>query len=98
LAFVRQYPLHPYPLLAKALALTWMQSAIRGFDADSRIAELAIGDGTFSRQLFGTRGRITGLDLSPYSLSKAKVMPHVARAVVADAMEPPLADHYFDLL
>jgi methyltransferase family protein len=97
--FVEQYPLHLYPIVAKALELAYLKDSLsRVLTKDSKVLEVAIGDGTLSKHVFGAGRQITGVDLSPYSLSKAVPMPHVRRAVVGDGLNPPFRLGAFDLL
>lgn len=97
--FVDQYPLHLYPVVAKSLELAFLKARIDKLVAGStRALELAVGDGTLSRRVFGPAQTITGLDLSPLDLVKAQRFPHVQRAVVGDALNPPFAPGSFDLL
>jgi uncharacterized protein YbaR (Trm112 family) len=62
------------------------------------VIEVAIGEGTLSARVFGTRKRVTGLDLNPQSLVKAARLPHVERAIVSDGLQPPVRNGAFDVL
>jgi hypothetical protein len=97
--FIEQYPLHPYPILAKSLELAHLLRELpeHALAAD-RILELAIGDGTLSRHVFPMESRVVGADIAPVSLRFAARMPHVASAIVCDCLDPPFADGSFDLL
>jgi len=97
---VTQYPLHLYPVVAKALELAYLRSRLAALsDRPSRILEIAIGEGTLSARVFGAGApSVTGIDLNPYSLHKASRLPHVARAIVADGLNPPVRPGTFDLL
>jgi len=98
-AFIRQYPLHLYPILAKALELAYLKERLAAEAAgDSCVLEVGIGEGTLSARLFGGGLRVTGIDLNPYSLLKASTLPHVARAIVGDGLDPPIHPGTFDLL
>jgi hypothetical protein len=97
--FVDQYPLHLYPILAKSLELACLRTVIAPLArSGDRIAEIAVGDGTLSAQVFNAGQRVTALDLSPYSLSKAARRTHIAQAVICDGLNPPLRRGAFDLL
>ena len=97
--FVRQYPFHFYPLLCKTLELVYLRQSLAELATGAtRVVELAIGDGTLSSKIYPEGVRIVALDISPYSLRSSAKMPHVARAVIADCLAPPLADGSFDLL
>jgi SAM-dependent methyltransferase len=62
------------------------------------VLEIAVGEGTFSRRLFGDTHSITAVDLSPYSLVKAVHLPHISQAVICDGLNPPFAAGSYDLL
>ena len=97
--FIEQYPFHLYPVVAKSLELAYLREQLRRLEPKTRrIVEIAIGDGTFSARLFPAGSSVTGLELNPYSLVKALRFPHVARAIVADGLNPPLRAGAFDLL
>ena len=97
--FVEQYPLHLYPILAKAFEQAYLKEALSDVLAgNGKVLEVAVGDGTLSKHLFGPGQSITALDLNPYSLSKALRLPHVGRAVIADGLNPPFSQGAFDLL
>jgi ubiquinone/menaquinone biosynthesis C-methylase UbiE len=96
---VEQYPMHLYPLVAKALELAYMKKRLASIlREDSRVVEVAIGEGTLSARIFSESHQITGLDLNPHSLAKAARLPHVARAIVGDGLHPPIRAGAFDLL
>jgi hypothetical protein len=85
--------------VAKALELAYLKSRLATLSGNpSRILEVAIGEGTLSARVFGGGGPVTGIDLNPYSLHKASTLPHVARAIVADGLNPPIRPGTFDLL
>jgi ubiquinone/menaquinone biosynthesis C-methylase UbiE len=97
--FVAQYPLHPYPILAKTLELAYLLRELPSqARAAERILELAIGDGSLSRHVFPAGSRVLGADIAPNSLRFAAKMPHVRRAVVCDCLDPPFSGGAFDLL
>ena len=97
--FVRQYPMHLYPVVAKALELAYLREALPRLAPDAKhIAEIAIGEGTLSARLFDGDRRVVGVDLNPYSLKKATLLPHVKTAVIGDGLNPPLVRGAFDLL
>jgi hypothetical protein len=95
----RQYPLHLYPVVAKALELAYLTTALAPVVGDrTAVLEIAIGEGTLSSRVFGERRRVTGLDLNPHSLVNAARMPHVASAIVGDGLHPPVRAGAFDLV
>lgn len=97
--FAEQYPLHLYPLVAKAFELACLRDCLRRVSTrDSHVVEVAIGEGSFSREVFEAGRQVTGLDLNPYSLSRAARLPHVRLAVVCDALDLPLAAGSADVL
>ncbi len=94
-----QYPMHPYPIVAKALELAYLTEKIPDLHAGQRkVLEVAIGEGTLSARLWPDVEHLTGLDLNPYSLAKAAHLPHVTRAVVGDGLNPPVRPGAFDVL
>jgi SAM-dependent methyltransferase len=96
---ISQYPMHLYPVLAKAGEFAFLESRLSAAVArGDRILEVAIGDGSFSQRLFPPTASVIGLDLNPYSLCKAVGMRHVERAVIADCTNPPVRPGAFDLL
>jgi hypothetical protein len=96
---VEQYPMHLYPLVAKALELAYVNRRLNAIlKPESRVLEIAIGEGTLSARLFTGRARVTGVDLNPHSLAKAARLPHVERAIVGDGLHPPVRPGAFDLL
>ena len=98
-SFVEQYPMHLYPLVAKALELAYVNRRLDSLlRQDSSIVEVAIGEGTLSARIFNESHRVTGLDLNPHSLAKAAKLPHVGRAIVSDGLHPPIHPGAFDLL
>jgi ubiquinone/menaquinone biosynthesis C-methylase UbiE len=98
-SFVDQYPLHLYPLVAKALELAYLKKRLAGLlDEQMKVVEVAIGEGTLSARLFKPEPRVTALDLNPYSLVKALKLGHVDRAIVCDGLHPPLQKGSYDLL
>jgi hypothetical protein len=97
--FIRQYPLHPYAVLAKSFELAYLLRQLPAhLEHAGRVVEVAIGDGTLSRQIFPPDARIVAADIAPYNLRFAAAMPHVHRAVVCDCLQPPLGEGSFDLL
>ena len=98
-AFVEQYPLHLYPVVAKALELAYLKNRLtRLVDGTVKVVEVAVGEGTLSARLFPKGVTITALDLNPYSLVKTLRFPHIGQAVVCDGLNPPLRPGAFDLL
>jgi Methyltransferase domain len=98
-AFVEQYPLHLYPILAKAFEAAYLDRFIPELLADSpRVLEIAIGDGTLSQRVFPADAQVVGLDIEPYVLRHAVSKPHVRRAVVCDCLSPPVAAGTFEVL
>lgn len=97
--FASQYPLHPYPIIAKSLELAYLSEQLSGLvRPEHRVLEVAIGDGTLSSRVFKPDRGITALDLNPYSLVKAVGLSHVDRAIVCDGLAPPIKPGTFDLL
>lgn len=97
--FVEQYPMHLYPVVAKALELAYVKKRLAALlREDSAIVEVAIGEGTLSARIFDERHQVAGLDLNPHSLAQAAKLPHVARAIVSDGLHPPFHTGAFDLL
>ena len=99
-SLVEQYPMHFYPVVAKALELAYVKRRLDAvLDGERRVLEIAIGEGTLSARMFaGRASRVTGLDLNPHSLAKAARLPHVERAIVGDGLHPPVGAGAFDLL
>ncbi len=98
-SLVEQYPMHLYPLVAKALELAYVNDRLNTIlEPESRVLEIAIGEGTLSARIFGERKCVTGLDLNPHSLAKAAGLPHVERAIVGDGLHPPVRPGAFDLV
>ena len=96
-AFVAQYPLHLYPIVAKSIELSYLKRRLPEIvNTDSSIVEVAIGEGTLSARIFGDQHKLTGLDLNPYSLVKATKLPHVRQAVVCDGLNPPVRPAAFE--
>lgn len=96
---VEQYPFGLYMILTKAIDMAFIKDKIAEHaGTESKIAEVAIGDGTFSARLFERGERITALEFNPYSLVKASRHGHVRRAVVCDGTRPPVKRGAFDLL
>jgi ubiquinone/menaquinone biosynthesis C-methylase UbiE/uncharacterized protein YbaR (Trm112 family) len=97
--FVEQYPFGLYMILTKAFSSAFIKKQIEEHvDPKARIAEVAIGDGTYSARLFDRGQRITATDLNPYSLVKASKLGHVGQAIVCDGVHPPMQRGAFDLL
>jgi RNA polymerase subunit RPABC4/transcription elongation factor Spt4 len=97
--FGSQYPLWPYSILIKSMAWAFLEEHLppaAGVRTD--VIELAIGEGSFSSRIFSPRDRVVGLDVNPVSLSKAAKLPHVATAVVANCLAPPIAPGSFSVL
>jgi hypothetical protein len=99
IAFVEQYPLHLYPVLAKAFEAAYLDRFIPALLVDSpRVLEVAIGDGTLSERVFPSDANVIGLEIDPYVLRHAASKPHVRRALVCDCLEPPFEAGTFDVL
>jgi ubiquinone/menaquinone biosynthesis C-methylase UbiE len=97
--FVEQYPLHLYPIVAKALELAYFKDRLANLiESKGRVLEVAVGEGTLSARLFGHERHVTALDLNPYSLVKASKLEHVKRAIVCDGLNPPIREGTYDLL
>lgn len=97
--FIRQYPMHLYPVVAKSLELAFLKSAIYQIkEPRGSVAELAIGEGTLSSHIFAKHDPIYGFDLNPYSLVHTRNYSHLVDRVVADCTNPPIADHGANLI
>jgi hypothetical protein len=97
--FVRQYPLHPYPIVCKALELAYLRAELpRYATPDADVLEIAIGDGTLSEKVFPAGTAVIATDIAPYSLRHAAAKAHVTQALVCDALAPPFRPGSFDLL
>jgi SAM-dependent methyltransferase len=97
--FVEFYPFHPYPLLAKALELAFLQRELpKVATSSSKIIELAIGDGSLSQHIYPAGSKIVAVDISPFSLRIPAAMPHVRQAVISNCIDPAVASGTFDLL
>lgn len=97
--FSDQYPLHLYPLVAKAFEAAYLARFLPTLLANHpRVLELAIGEGSLSAQVFPVDADVVGIDISPYSLRHAAVMAHVRTAVVGDCLAPPVLPGTFDVL
>ncbi|HEY5998747.1 MAG TPA: class I SAM-dependent methyltransferase [bacterium] len=98
--FAAQYPLHLYPVLIKALELAFITGNLEGRvrPGSDAVVELAVGDGTLSARVFPATTGVVALDLNPYSLVQTRSCPHISRRVVADCLEPPVADGGADFL
>ncbi len=90
--FTSQYPMHFYPVVAKALELAFLKEHLADFLGPQRggIAELAAGEGTLSARFFPEDAGIFAFDLNPYSLVHTAGLPHITRRIVADCLEPPI--------
>jgi hypothetical protein len=98
-AFVEQYPLHLYPVVAKAFEAAYLDRFVPELLAESpRVLEVAIGEGSLSEKVFPADADVVGLDIGPYVLRHAALKPHVRRAVVCDCLSPPVADGTFDVV
>lgn len=89
-----QYPLHLYPIIGKALEIAFIKRNLRtqAMKSNPSIAEFAIGDGTLSSRIFSDKDRITAFDLNPYSLVHVGALNHVKQRIIADCINPPIAD------
>ena len=97
--FLDQYPFHLYPLLAKSMELAFLQQQLpKVATAKTKIVELAIGDGSLSKQIYPPEAKITAVDISPFSLRFPAEMSHVGRSVISDCLAPAVASGRFDLL
>jgi SAM-dependent methyltransferase len=65
---------------------------------DTKVVELAVGDGTLSEKIYPLGTEIVAVDISPYSLRLPAAMPHVKQAVVSDCLNPAIRSGSFDLL
>lgn len=90
--FLHQYPMHLYPIVAKCLETDFIKDSISKMKANikGQILELAIGEGSLSKNIFSPDDSIIALDLNPYSLEHAKECPHVSKRIVADCLNPPI--------
>jgi ubiquinone/menaquinone biosynthesis C-methylase UbiE len=93
--FVRQYPMHLYPVVAKSMELAFLKEHMNKVTPESEksIIELAIGEGTLSRRVFSEKGKVTGFDLNPFSLVQTRQYAHVVKRVVADCLNPPVCNN-----
>jgi 2-polyprenyl-3-methyl-5-hydroxy-6-metoxy-1,4-benzoquinol methylase len=97
--FVEQYPFHLYPVVCKAFEHAFFEKRIQLLvEKKARFVEMAIGEGSFSSKIFPPEAQVVGLDLNPYSLKKASVMPHVKQSVICDCLQPPVKPGHFDVL
>jgi 2-polyprenyl-3-methyl-5-hydroxy-6-metoxy-1,4-benzoquinol methylase/predicted RNA-binding Zn-ribbon protein involved in translation (DUF1610 family) len=97
--FVEQYPLHLYPIVAKSFEFAFLEREVNSLlEKGARFLEIAIGEGTFSAKIFPPDAEVVGLDLSPYSLSKAANLRHVREAVICDCLCPPIRGGHFDVI
>jgi 2-polyprenyl-3-methyl-5-hydroxy-6-metoxy-1,4-benzoquinol methylase len=90
---VAQYPMHLYPVVAKAIELAFIKTNIDKYiDLNNRkgIVEFAIGDGTLSQKVFKLNDKITAFDINPYSLYHVKDYSHVQKRIIADCLTPPI--------
>lgn len=90
---VTQYPMHLYPVVAKAIELAFIKSNIDKYiELNNRkgIAEFAIGDGTLSQKVFKSDDKITAFDINPYSLYHVKDYSHVQTRIIANCLNPPI--------
>ena len=58
--FTTQYPMHPYPIIAKSMEMVFLQEHIRQVASKVKqgIVELAIGEGTFSNRVFSEEDKL----------------------------------------
>ena len=97
--FAEQYPFLLYGVVCKSFELAHLRDELAKLtDQDTRVVELAIGEGSFSARIFPKSPGIVGLDLDPYMLRKAKNRGHVREGVVGDCLNPAFRDGSFDLL
>jgi ubiquinone/menaquinone biosynthesis C-methylase UbiE/predicted RNA-binding Zn-ribbon protein involved in translation (DUF1610 family) len=97
--FVEQYPLHLYPIVAKSFEFAFLEGEVNSLlEKGARFLEIAIGEGTFSAKIFPPEADVVGLDLNPYSLSKAVQHQHVKKAVICDCLCPPIRRGHFDVI
>jgi SAM-dependent methyltransferase len=97
--FADQYPFLLYAVVCKSFELAHLRDELANLTTrDTRIVELAIGEGSFSARIFPKSPGIVGLDLDPYMLRKAKNRGHVREGVVGDCLNPAFRDGSFDLL
>lgn len=67
-------------------------------DASTFVLDLCCGSGQTTRLLTHYSKHVTGLDISPVALSRAKMMVPEATYVEGLAQQMPLPDSYFDLV
>ena len=97
--FLDMYPLNLYSIVLKSLEMVFLQDHLIDFNSESTIAEIAIGEGSFSNLVFQDLGlKLIGFDISPYSLQFAAQKPHVLGTVVSDAKNPPIHSGCLDLI
>lgn len=92
--FIRQYPMHLYPVVAKSIEMAFIKDNIdKVLDkVKGGVVELAVGDGTMSNRIFRDGHGITAFDLNPYSLIHTKNYQHISKRIIADCLYPPIAD------
>jgi SAM-dependent methyltransferase len=90
--FISQYPMHLYPVIAKSMELAFLKKNLEegAWKVRGEIAELAIGEGTFSNRIFSEERALVGFDLNPYSLIHTWKYTQIRRRVVADCRNPPI--------
>ncbi|HEX8949590.1 MAG TPA: class I SAM-dependent methyltransferase [Dissulfurispiraceae bacterium] len=93
--FIAQYPMHLYPIVAKAIEMSFLKDHMAKVLSEVKggIVELAVGDGSLSRRIFPEDSKVTALDLNPYSLTHVRACGHVSKRIVADCLNPPIADN-----
>lgn len=95
--FIKQYPLHLYPVIAKAFEIAFIEQTFIKIDFEGAfdIAEFAIGDGTLSKKIFFDNkdvrdiANVYAFDLNPYSLEHANY-DNISQKIVADCLDPPV--------
>lgn len=94
-SFLDQYPMHPYPAIAKSLELAFLRRHLPASDPGAPptgpVVELAVGEGSFSERIFPPGAQVTAFELNPYSLVHTMDLPHIRDRIVADALDPPVA-------
>ena len=97
--FIDIYPLNLYSIACKSLEMVFLQDHLANFNSEAAIAEIAVGEGSFSSLVFQDLGlKLVGFDISPYSLRFAAQKPHVLGAIVSDAKNPPICPGCIDLI
>ena len=87
--FVRQYPFHLYPIIAKSLEHYFLEHEIMIHNY-KKIIEIAIGEGSFSKRIFDhTDVSIYAFDINPYFIDKVN-FNNVKMKIVSNCLRPPI--------